>query len=69
MLFRKANWWYQWPHTVQGWNNNRFPVEGHLINIDPAPGKTWHFYVVFTAAGRSRQLDSVYFGRGDGLRA
>ncbi len=37
-------------------------VGAETLNIDPTPGKTWHFYVAFTAADRSRQSDSVYLG-------
>jgi len=37
-------------------------VGADVLHIDPTPGKTWHFYVAFTAADRSRQSDSVYLG-------
>ena len=33
-----------------------------MLRTDPAPGNTYHIYLAFTAADRSRQSDSVYLG-------
>ncbi len=44
------------------YGNDRSSGE-QLVNVDKVSGKTFHVYAAFIAADRSRQSDSVYFGK------
>jgi hypothetical protein len=44
------------------YGNDRSTGE-HLVKVEPEPGKTFHAYMGFIAADRSKQSDSVYLGK------